>query len=109
MALTIGMPELLSMLTAKLDDLPDERKPSNNKKYSVYNCLSEAGALSPYRCFQGEFLLVGDGTEIVVLLISPKITFANRVFSLANKAPTLIFYNNSQEPGAYLTTLRFSK
>lgn len=131
MGLAIGMPELLLMLTAELDDLPDERKPSNNTRYtveeaiksafsvffmqsrsfldhqrlmkshkgrdnadslfgleripcdnqirnlldpvpastvfgvfrSVYNCLSERGALKPYRCFQGEFLLVLDGTE----------------------------------------------
>ncbi len=42
MALTIGMPELLSMLTAKLDDLPDERKPSNNKKYTVKEALLSA-------------------------------------------------------------------
>lgn len=131
MGYSIGIPELLSMLRAELDDLPDERKPSNNTKYtveeallsafsvffmqsksfldhqrlmksqkgrdnlaslfgienipcdnqirnlldpvsastvfgvfrSVYDALSKTGALSPYRCFQGEFLLVLDGTE----------------------------------------------
>lgn len=42
MALTIGMPELLSMLTAELDDLPDERKPGNNTRYSVEEALLSA-------------------------------------------------------------------
>ncbi len=128
MGLAIGMPELLSMLSAELDHLPDERKQGNNTKYtveeamkrafsvffmqspsfldhqrlmkshqgrdnaaslfgiesipcdnqiralldpvpaskvfgvfrSVYGGLSKTGALSPYRCFQGEFLLTLD-------------------------------------------------
>jgi hypothetical protein len=131
MDLAIGMPELLSMLRSELNDLPDERKPSNNTKYtvaeallsafsvflmqsssflehqclmksqkgkdnlaslfgiegipcdnqirilldpvpastvfgvfrSVYNSLLSAGVLEPYRCLDGEFLLVLDGTE----------------------------------------------
>ncbi len=131
MGLAIGMPELLSMLRAELDNLPDQGKPSNNTKYtveeallsafsvffmqsksfldhqrliksqkgrdnvaslfgienipcdnqirnlldpvpastvfgvfrSVYDALSQTGALSPYRCFQEEFLLVLDGTQ----------------------------------------------
>ena len=42
MGLAIGMPELLSMLTAELDDLPDERKPSNNTKYTVEEALLSA-------------------------------------------------------------------
>lgn len=131
MGLAIGMPELLSMLNRELEDLPDERRPSNNTKYtvtetllsafsvffmqsrsflehqrlmksqkgrdnaaslfgiegipcdnqiralldlvpastvfgvfrSVYNSLLSAGVLEPYRCLDGEFLLVLDGTE----------------------------------------------
>ncbi|MGB5632814.1 MAG: hypothetical protein WBM44_10690 [Waterburya sp.] len=39
MGLAIGMPELLSMLTAELNNLPDERKPSNNTKYTVEEAL----------------------------------------------------------------------
>ncbi len=35
MGLAIGMPELLSMLSAELNNLPEERKPSNNTKYTV--------------------------------------------------------------------------
>ena len=35
MSQMIGVPELLSMLEAKLDDLPDERKQSNNTRYTV--------------------------------------------------------------------------
>lgn len=35
MGLAIGMPELLSMLTDELDNLPDERQPSNNTRYTV--------------------------------------------------------------------------
>lgn len=42
MGLAIGIPELLSMLTAELDDLPDERKPSNNSKYTVEEALLSA-------------------------------------------------------------------
>ncbi len=39
MGLAIGMSELLSMLTAELDDLPDERKQGNNTKYTVEEAL----------------------------------------------------------------------
>lgn len=39
---TIRMQWLLSMLTAELDDLPDERKPSNNTKYKVREALLSA-------------------------------------------------------------------
>ncbi len=35
----MGMPELLSMLSAELDDLPDERKASNNTKYTVEEAM----------------------------------------------------------------------
>jgi hypothetical protein len=42
MGLAIGMPELLSMLTAELNNLPDERKPSNNTKYTVEEALLSA-------------------------------------------------------------------
>ena len=42
MGYSIGMPELLSMLRAELDDLPDERKPSNNTKYTVEEALLSA-------------------------------------------------------------------
>ena len=131
MGLAIGMPELLSMLTAELEELPDERKKGNNTKYTVEEALlsaftvffmqspsfldhqrlmrsqkgkdnaaslfgienrpcdnqirtlldsvpasmvfgvfgsvskrlSKIGALSPYRCLGGGFLLTLDGTE----------------------------------------------
>ncbi len=42
MGYSIGMPELLSMLRAELDDLPDQRKPSNNTKYTVEEALLSA-------------------------------------------------------------------
>ncbi len=42
MGLAIGIPELLSMLTAELDDLPDERKQGNNTKYKVEEALKSA-------------------------------------------------------------------
>ena len=42
MSLAIRMPELLSMLTAELDDLPDERKPSNNTRYTVEEAMKSA-------------------------------------------------------------------
>ncbi len=42
MSLAIGMPELLSMLTEELDDLPDERKASNNTKYTVEEAMKSA-------------------------------------------------------------------
>ena len=35
MGLAIGIPELLSMLTAELEEMPDERKKGNNTKYTV--------------------------------------------------------------------------
>lgn len=42
MGLAIGMPELLSMLSAELDNLPDERKQSNNTKYTIEEALLSA-------------------------------------------------------------------
>ncbi len=42
LALAIGMPELLSMLSAELNDLPDERKPSNNTRYTVKEAIKSA-------------------------------------------------------------------
>lgn len=39
MAETIRIQLLLEMLTAELDELPDERKPSNNTKYTVKEAL----------------------------------------------------------------------
>ena len=42
MALAIGMPELLSMLSAELNELPDERKPSNNTRYTVEEAIKSA-------------------------------------------------------------------
>ena len=42
MGLAIGMPELLSMLTAELEELPDERKQGNNTKYRVEEALKSA-------------------------------------------------------------------
>ena len=42
MGLAIGMPELLLMLTAELDNLPDERKPSNNTRYTVEEAMKSA-------------------------------------------------------------------
>ena len=42
MGLAIGMPELLSMLSAELDNLPDERKQGNNTTYTVEEALLSA-------------------------------------------------------------------
>ncbi len=42
MGLAIGMPELLSMLSAELDNLPDERKQSNNTRYTVEEAMKSA-------------------------------------------------------------------
>lgn len=42
MSLAIGMPELLSMLTVSLENLPDKRKTSNNTKYTVEEALLSA-------------------------------------------------------------------
>ena len=42
MALAMGMPELLSMLKAELNDLPDKRKTSNNKRYKVTEAVLSA-------------------------------------------------------------------
>jgi hypothetical protein len=42
MGLAIGMPELLWMLRGELNNLPDERKPSNNTKYTVEEALLSA-------------------------------------------------------------------
>ncbi len=42
MGLAIGMPELLSMLTDELDELPDERKQGNNTKYTVEEAMKSA-------------------------------------------------------------------
>ena len=42
MSLAIGRPELISMLSGELDDLPDERKQSNNSKYTVEEAMRSA-------------------------------------------------------------------
>ena len=42
MGLAIGMPELLSMLRGELDNLPDQRKPSNNSRYTVEEAIKSA-------------------------------------------------------------------
>ena len=42
MGLAIGMPELLSMLTAELEEMPDERKKGNNTKYTVEEAMKSA-------------------------------------------------------------------
>ena len=42
MGLAIGMPELISMLTAELEELPDGRKKGNNTKYTVEEALKSA-------------------------------------------------------------------
>ena len=39
MSNTIGIRELLEMLTAELDDLPDRRQPSPNTRYTVKDAL----------------------------------------------------------------------
>ena len=38
----IGIPELLEMLTAELDDLPDQRQASPNRRYTVKDALLSA-------------------------------------------------------------------
>ena len=42
MDLAIGIPELLSRLRSELNDLPDERKPSNNTQYTITEALLSA-------------------------------------------------------------------
>ena len=54
MSQMIGVPELLSMLEAKLDDLPDERKQSNNTRYTVKQAF--LSAFSVFFTQSGSFL-----------------------------------------------------